>query len=386
MRKQWIPTSIDAGCFLHADDIRTLATSEASLRDQFDVVKKFADQNLLKLNVSKCEIVLFSSQPSTTTLPVCEVDGSVMPAGDVGKCLGYWWKGNLSASRSVEEKNQKARRAFFHFGSIGVFQGDIGPLSSREVIESCVMPVLLYGSENWIMTEALMQRLEAFQGELAKRVLKWPKHHSNTAAIATLDVPTMKCRVLVRKLGFLKRVMERDIDSLSGCVVLALSKEVNSICLVRECRELEECFGTRFAEAILSKNACSLREIKKVIMEVDKTKILERCGEKAPMIAKMAVCPGWAKLWDHALDLGWKAVLGLQMVSRAMSHHGRGDHPCHMCEDKTPLKEDSVLDHILSVHHQELHLNTSLNGSELLGMLSNLNVEILPKFKNIFRV
>ena len=48
----------------------------SSLKRQVDLVKMFADQNLLKLNVSKCEIVLFSTQPSTT-FPVCEVDGSV---------------------------------------------------------------------------------------------------------------------------------------------------------------------------------------------------------------------------------------------------------------------------------------------------------------------
>ena len=48
-------------------------------------------------------------------------------------------------------------------------QGDISPLSSREMIESCVMrymPVLLYGSENWILTDALIRHLEAFQAEL----------------------------------------------------------------------------------------------------------------------------------------------------------------------------------------------------------------------------
>ena len=79
-------------------------------------MKEFADQNLLKLNVSKCEIVVFSVQHSTP-LPMCEVDGSVMPAGDVGKCLGYWWKGDLSASasRSVEENIQ-------HFSTSGALE------------------------------------------------------------------------------------------------------------------------------------------------------------------------------------------------------------------------------------------------------------------------
>ena len=89
----------------------------------------------------------------------------------------------------------------------GVFQGGISHLSSKKVIGSCVMLVLLYGCENWIVTDSLVEKLEAFQAELVKIVLKWPKHHSNTAAIAVLDVPTMKCRVLMRKLGFLRRMM-----------------------------------------------------------------------------------------------------------------------------------------------------------------------------------
>ena len=45
---------------------------------------------LLKLNVSKCEIVPFSRHSSADRLAECEVDGVVMPEGDVGKCLGYW--------------------------------------------------------------------------------------------------------------------------------------------------------------------------------------------------------------------------------------------------------------------------------------------------------
>ena len=84
------------------------------------------------------------------------------------------------------------------------------------------MPVLLYGSENWVLTETILQHLERFQGELAKRILKWPKFHSNTAAVTALDVPSMKCRILMRKLRFLKRVMDRDSDCLSRSVVLAM--------------------------------------------------------------------------------------------------------------------------------------------------------------------
>ena len=47
-----------AGGFLHADDIRTLATSADSLSAQVSLVKSFAEENFLKLNVQKCKFVV----------------------------------------------------------------------------------------------------------------------------------------------------------------------------------------------------------------------------------------------------------------------------------------------------------------------------------------
>jgi len=41
------------------DNIRTLVTSEASLEAQVALVHEFANMNFLKLNLSKCEIVVY---------------------------------------------------------------------------------------------------------------------------------------------------------------------------------------------------------------------------------------------------------------------------------------------------------------------------------------
>ena len=72
----------------------------------------------------------------------------------------------------------------------------------------------------------------------------------------------MRCRILLRKLGFLQRVTGGSSDCLSGCVMLALSDDVDSVCLVRECRELEEWFGTSYTEDILNMSPCSVKEMK----------------------------------------------------------------------------------------------------------------------------
>lgn len=112
------------------------------------LVKAFAEDNMLKSQV------LFSRGQNIIP-PACMVEGSVIPASDEGKCLGYWWRGELLATKSVDANIRKAWSAFFHYGSIGVFRGDICPLSSKSVLECCVMPILLYGAEIWIMTEHL---------------------------------------------------------------------------------------------------------------------------------------------------------------------------------------------------------------------------------------
>ena len=62
------------------------------------------------------------------------------------------------------------------------------------------------------------------------------------------------------------------------------------------------------------------REMKEVIYQRDKLKLVGRCWEKPPVIAEVAGRVGWARLWDAALNFGGKAVRGLQMLSRVMSH------------------------------------------------------------------
>ena len=37
-------------------------------------------------------------------VPECVMDGSVLPAGDIGKCLEFWWKGDLDQLMRTSRK------------------------------------------------------------------------------------------------------------------------------------------------------------------------------------------------------------------------------------------------------------------------------------------
>ena len=59
-------------------------------------------------------------------------------------------------------------------GRFECLQGDLNSLSAQ--LEVCVVPVLMYDSDNWILN-----LLESFLAEMGKRILKLPKWGSNSA-------------------------------------------------------------------------------------------------------------------------------------------------------------------------------------------------------------
>ena len=113
----------------------------------------------------------------------------------------------------------------------------------------------------------------------------------NTAAVTTLEMESARARVLVRKLGFLKRTVMDDATGVGAAAAMgSLVDDVNSLCLVKECRDLEEGFGTWFTDRILGGEAdlINMKEARKVIGQRDREKGIKLCEGKAPLIAAVA--------------------------------------------------------------------------------------------------
>ena len=107
-----------------------------------------------------------------------------------------------------------------------------------------------------------MKQPECFQGKVAKRALRWPKCLSNTAAVVMLGLPSVRYVVLVRKLGLLLKMMDEGADGVGASLFRCLLDDVSCIYLVRECRKLQEHFGTSMADSILCQSEKSLRAVK----------------------------------------------------------------------------------------------------------------------------
>ena len=85
----------------------------------------------------------------------------------------------------------------------------------------------------------------------------------------------MRSRLVCRKLSFLKRLLGDSATGVGAVAMRSLDDNVESLCLVKECHELETYYGTNFTDTVpVDADATSLRTIKKTIREIDKEKLI----------------------------------------------------------------------------------------------------------------
>ena len=239
------------------------------------------------------------------------------------------------------------------------------------VREALFDPVLLYGVENWLLCATSILKLESFQGELAKWILKLPKWFSNTAAKIALGWPSMHSIVTIRKLKFLARVTSID-DSISWRAFCSLIYNAESLCLVKECRELEERYSVHYTSVILFSNQGDKQSVVKDLTLTIQTKdqaLQLQSASDFEDLCRIASVIKWKKLWDHALDHGETCISSLRNLVRIISHPTHALSPCPLCD----IDE---LSSSLPIHIIETHTNISASWDTLLNSLLEVDSSI----------
>ena len=195
-----------------------------------------------------------------------------VPVEESVKFLGLWWCSNSSSRKSVEERISKARRAFFANGDLGAFHGLLNPFSSRSLVESCVMPVPMFGAEAWYCNASLLSRLESFQSKIGKKILRLPKFTANQVPPLALNWPTMRCVCLCAKLSFLHKIYSNEQSTLSTEVFKTPTfPSIESTLHIKQCRLLEQPYSQKFTDELLTNPDVVMKFLKEQIIKDDRS-------------------------------------------------------------------------------------------------------------------
>ena len=190
-----------------------------------------------------------------------------------------------------------------------------------------MIPVLLFGCENWMLTDSMLHQLESFQGEIGRRILKLSKYHSTLSTRLALRWPSVTARMLVRKLSLLSKVSAKG-NSI-GSQIFSSSPQ-DSLRLVQECRAMEGKLSCQDSTHAMLSAQSTLREIKQEVLQAD----WEACTTEASrhnstaIASRIASDTSWMKLWDMALDYEPRGTDSLQALYRELT---RPPGICHLC-------------------------------------------------------
>jgi len=201
-----------------------------------------------------------------------QVAGHTVGTTPAAKCLGVWWRSNLSASKSANKNIKKARRAFLTLGCLGAFQGDLNPLSTRSIFETCVLPVLLSGCKAWLIDSSSLAALESFQCEIGCRILCLPKHYSGNEICIGLHFPSM------------------SICASSGKLLSSANSKL-----------LSESLSHR---------------------------------PSTKLVSTVAMSSSWRQLWDMALNRGTKGTRSMGFLFKELSRPCTGDRLCKVYDNR----------------------------------------------------
>ena len=163
------------------------------------------------------------------------------------------------------------------------------------IFDTYVIPILLYGSENWILTASLLDCLEAFQGEIGRIILNLSKLHSTLSTRLALRWPSIAARVLIRKL----RSAQRRILLVHGRIFSQLAAmDPHSLRIVQECRSLEGKLICKGATDNVLNSKIGPKEIKKSILKVDWETCLSEATQHNSTAVAASIChsASWLRL------------------------------------------------------------------------------------------
>ena len=143
---------------------------------------------------------------------------------------------------------------------------------------------------------------------VGSKILRLTRFHSNISVLIGLDWPSMRARLLIRKLNFMRKLVGEGEAKLSTEILHAFaSKDVSQLTITEQCRYLETVYETNFTGEVLT-SADSWGSIQKKILTTDKElrANFAKTHQSLKHLSSIHSELSWLKIWETALDYGVK--------------------------------------------------------------------------------
>ena len=199
----------------YADDTTLVAESEEELKNLLMKVKEESEKVGLKLNIQKTKIM--ASGPIMSW----EIDGETVETVSDFILGGSKMTADGDCSHESKRCLLLGRKAMTNLDGI-LKSKDITLLTKVHLAKAMVFPVVMYGCESWTIKKAKCQRIDAFEVQCWRRLLRvpWTARRSNQSILKEISPGcSLEGLMLKLKLQYFGHLMRR-VDSLEKTLML----------------------------------------------------------------------------------------------------------------------------------------------------------------------
>lgn len=195
----------------YADDTVLIAESQASLQTLLNMITQESTKRGLELNCSKTEVMVISRKAAT---PKCniQINGKALKQVDKYVYLGTIITSDGRCSNEIRARIAKAKSTFNSMKKI-LTNTNLSITVRKRVLQSYIMPILLYGCETWTMSKQITKQLEAAEMWFWRRMqrIPWTAKKTNEEVLREVTEKRNLIRSIMRRQArFFGHVMRRQ--------------------------------------------------------------------------------------------------------------------------------------------------------------------------------
>lgn len=214
----------------YADDTVIIADSQEALQRLIIKISTEGERLGLRINIDKTKVMMVS-RTSNVNLNIT-VNGKKIQQVSKFRYLGSWLTEDLDPDVEIRSRIEQARVTFMNMRAL--LSNNSLNLALRYRFVKCYFTfysVLLYGVETWTIKANVMNRLEAFEMWVLRRMLKipWTEHATNEEVLNRMGIERELLQTVKRrkaaylghifrnsKYQFLQLIMEGKIEGRRG--------------------------------------------------------------------------------------------------------------------------------------------------------------------------
>ena len=204
---------------LYADDTVIYYSSanlfdlESKLNSDLATISNWFSSNLLTLNISKCNFVIFgnSRKLKLASDVSLKVNSTAIDRSDSFKYLGVIINQTMSWSEHIDAISTKINK---RIGMIRRIRHFLPPYAKLTLYNCLIIPLFDYGDTVWgdKNNDTLMGELQVLQNKAAKVLLNLPPTSSSTDALDRLDLKTLSKRRHFHRCVMMQKYLPGEID------------------------------------------------------------------------------------------------------------------------------------------------------------------------------